>query len=97
MPLVIFVLLLHVLLFADLKHSVVFHLHLHLILLQPHNVRFEHVGFGGLLPVDCSVHKSRFSREKSGNAESDEEEGNGKSLKWSHKLRENWSKMLLPC
>ncbi|CAN6692843.1 unnamed protein product [Malus baccata var. baccata] len=65
--------------------------------LQPQNVRFEHVGFGGLLPVDCSVHKSRFSREKSRNVESDEEEGNGKSLKGSHKLRENWSKMLLPC
>ncbi|RXH84718.1 hypothetical protein DVH24_033002 [Malus domestica] len=65
--------------------------------LQPQNVCFEHVGFGGLLPVDCSVHKSRFSREKSGNVESDEDEGNGKSLKGSHKLRENLSKMLLPC
>lgn len=40
--------------------------------------------------------KAEFSRENSGNAESDEEEGDGKSLKGSQRLRQNGSKMLLP-
>ena len=37
---------------------------------------------------------AEFSRENSGNVESDEEEGNGKSFKESQRSREKGSKML---
>ncbi|RXH84704.1 hypothetical protein DVH24_032988 [Malus domestica] len=81
-PLVVFILFLHVPLSADLKHPVVFHLHLYLLFFQPRNSTLVFT-------------KAEFSRENSGNVESDEEEGNGKSLKGSHRLRENGSKTLL--
>ncbi|PON87597.1 hypothetical protein TorRG33x02_165900 [Trema orientale] len=55
MPLVSLLLLFSGPLTADLEHSAVFHLDLHLFFLQPRKISFEHVCIRGLPPVDPSV------------------------------------------
>jgi len=64
MPRVVLVFLLLIPLSADLEHSVIFYLNLHLLLLQPRKIGLEHVGFWGLLPVDSGVHKRRIFPRK---------------------------------
>lgn len=54
-PLLVLVLLLLRPLSAYLKHPSLLDLHLHLFLLQPWKIRFEHVRLRSLLPVDARV------------------------------------------
>ncbi|KAF7849575.1 hypothetical protein BT93_L0609 [Corymbia citriodora subsp. variegata] len=54
-PFLALVLLLDAPLSTDLKNSSLFHLHLHLLLLEAWQVGYEHVGFQRLLPVDLQV------------------------------------------
>ena len=63
-PLVVLVLLLLRPLAADLKHPPLLDLHLHLFLLQPREIRFEHVRLRRLLPVDARVgDRRRLARD----------------------------------
>ncbi|KAK3409921.1 hypothetical protein EUGRSUZ_J01986 [Eucalyptus grandis] len=57
-PRVVLVFLLHIPLAAYLEHPIVFDLHLDFLFLEPGEIRLEHVGFWGLLPVDPCVGKS---------------------------------------
>ncbi|KAK3445176.1 hypothetical protein EUGRSUZ_B02741 [Eucalyptus grandis] len=58
-PCLALLLLLDASLSADLKNSSLFHLHLHLLLLEAREVGFEHVGLRRLLPVDLQVREGR--------------------------------------
>nr|ACU15284.1 unknown [Glycine max] len=64
MPRVVLIFILNVPLSADLKHLIIFNLHLHFLLLQPGNIGLEHVRLWGLLPIHTSAHKRRIFPRK---------------------------------
>ncbi|KAF4374285.1 hypothetical protein F8388_002183 [Cannabis sativa] len=58
-PRVILVFLLHIPLSADLQHSALLDLHLHLLLLKPWYIGLEHVSLRSFFPIDSSVNHGR--------------------------------------